>query len=111
MLDVLFKVWPIVATIGSIIGTLGMAWLSRKFVPMTEHNKVVNTVMDMNQRLRDAELHLKAMPSRDELHRLDKTLEGLGARFGAMEQGINHIRNNVDMLIQNELEGERRGDR
>lgn len=107
MLDVLFKIWPIVATIGSIIGTLGMAWLSRKFVPMDEYNKVVKVVDDHEKRLSQAEQHLEAMPTREELHALDKVLTGLGERLGAMERGINRLENKTDMLLENELRGER----
>lgn len=110
MLDVLYKIWPIVAAIGSVLGTLVLAWLYRKFVPMTEHQKLLQRVNAHEKRLTKVEQHMEAMPTREELHQLDKTLTGLGARFGAMEQGINHIRLNVDMLIENELKQERKGD-
>ncbi|AYV14342.1 DUF2730 family protein [Shewanella algae] len=109
VLDVLFKVWPIVAAVGSLIVTLVLAWLYRKFVPMTDHQKLVQRVNAHEKRLTKVEQHMEAMPTREELHQLDKTLIGLGARFGAMEQGINHIRTNVDMLIENEISQERRG--
>ncbi|QSX32609.1 DUF2730 family protein [Shewanella avicenniae] len=110
MLEVLFKVWPIVATIGSVLGTLGMAWLSRKFVPMAEHSKVVEMVDAHETRLNQVEQHLDAMPTREELHALDKMLTGLGERLGGMERGINRLENKTDMLLENELREKRRGD-
>jgi hypothetical protein len=111
VLDVLFKVWPMVATIGSVLVTLILAYLYRKFVSHTEHEQLVQRVDAHEKRLSQVEQHMDAMPTREELHALDKVLTGLGARFGAMEQGINHIRRDVGMLIENELKQERKGDR
>ncbi|WP_345858707.1 DUF2730 family protein [Shewanella algae] len=109
MLDLLLKYWGVIAAVGSVLGTLGMAWMTTRFTPRIEHERVARAVAELETRHRETEQHLEVMPSRDELHALDKTLHGLGERLGAMEKGINHVRLSVDMLIENEIKSERRG--
>lgn len=109
MLELLLKYWGAIAAVGSLLGTVGMAWMTTRFTPRIEHDRVAKAVAELETRQRETEQHLAVMPSRDELHALDKTLHGLGERLGAMEKGINHVRLSVDMLIENEIKSERRG--
>ncbi|MCL1121197.1 DUF2730 domain-containing protein [Shewanella seohaensis] len=97
------KYWGFIGSVISVFCALLMAWFSTHFTPRIEHDKVVQKVAEIDKRLSETEMQLEYMPTRDELHALDKTLEGLGARFGAMEQGIRRLETKTDMLLENEL--------
>ncbi|MCH4295587.1 DUF2730 domain-containing protein [Shewanella sp. 3B26] len=109
MLDWLLKYWSVLAGIGGLLAPFVMAWFTTRFTPRIEHERVVQAVAEIEKRQRETQQQLEGIPTRDELHALDKVLHGLGERLGAMEKGINHVRNSVDMLIENEIKSERRG--
>lgn len=97
------KYWGLIGSVISVFCALLMAWFSTRFTPRIEHDKVIQKVAEIDKRLSETEMQLEYMPTRDELHALDKTIAGLGARFGAMEQGIKRLETKTDMLLENEL--------
>ncbi|AYV15699.1 DUF2730 family protein [Shewanella algae] len=102
----MLKYWQPIAAVLGIFSALVWVWAVSKFATRKELDDMFKQSLSYGQRLLDVEKQLEYMPSRDELHALDKTLHGLGERLGSMEKGIQALDRKTDLLLENELKGE-----
>ncbi|MCA1242960.1 DUF2730 domain-containing protein [Stappia stellulata] len=51
-----------------------------------------------NVRIDRVEAKLEALPDRDDLHQLDKQIEGMGVRFGAVEENLRALRRATETI-------------
>lgn len=80
-----------------------LAWLSTRFVTRTEHKELKKKVTELDHSMEYVKADMKHMPTKEEVHRLDKTLSGLAETINATQAGISRLERKTDLLLENEL--------
>ncbi|NKF51376.1 DUF2730 family protein [Shewanella sp. WXL01] len=79
------------------------AWFHIRFTPRKDHDQLSNKVSDHAEQLTKVQADMKHLPTKEEVHRLDKTLSGLTETISATQEGVTRLERKTDMLLENEL--------
>ena len=79
------------------------AWFHMRFTPRKEHNQLHERVGNLDQQMTQVKADMKHLPTKEEVHRLDKTLSGLAETINATQEGISRLERKTDLLLENEL--------
>ncbi|MCE9679602.1 DUF2730 domain-containing protein [Shewanella sp. AS1] len=85
----------------ALVGLL--AWFHLKFATRQEHEQLSDKFSGMEKQLSKVESDIKHLPTKEEVHRLDRTLSGLTETINATQEGINRLERKTDLLLENEL--------
>ena len=80
-----------------------IAWLKSKFSTRNEHMALHETVTQLKDRVGNVEAHLEHIPSKEEVHRLDKAITGLTESNNGIKAGLKKLDRKTDLLLENEL--------
>ena len=80
-----------------------LAWFNQRFTPRKEHEALSVKVSKHGEHLTQVQADMKHLPTKEEVHRLDKTLSGLTETINATQEGINRLERKTDILLENEL--------
>ena len=80
-----------------------LAWFNQRFTPRTDHEQLNKKLRQMDQQMMQVKADIKHLPTKEEVHRLDKTLSGLTETINATQEGISRLERKTDLLLENEL--------
>ena len=86
------------------LGFVGLlAWFNQRFTPRSEHELLNKKLSQIDQQMTQVKADIKHLPTKEEVHRLDKTLSGLSETINATQEGISRLERKTDLLLENEL--------
>lgn len=91
-LDYIAKLWPIVVVLSGIFGALIGVWLSSRYAPRQEFERLKNTVFEHTTQIATLEDTLKISPTRQELQ---EDISKLAERIGGLEAGVTGMRHEL----------------
>ena len=80
-----------------------IAWLKSKFSTRNEHMALHETVTQLKDRVGSIESNMQHIPTKEEVHRLDKTIEGLTKSNQSIFSSLKKLDRKTDLLLENEL--------
>ncbi|TRY13586.1 DUF2730 family protein [Shewanella hanedai] len=80
-----------------------LAWFNQRFATRKEHELLIVKLTHMDQEITQVKADIRHLPTKEEVHRLDKTLSGLSETINATQEGINRLERKTDLLLENEL--------
>lgn len=80
-----------------------LAWFNQRFTPRQDHEQLERRLSQMDQLMTQVKVDIKHLPTKEEVHRLDKTLSGLNETIHATQEGISRLERKTDLLLENEL--------
>ncbi len=93
----------------SFFGTLAFigwfAWQKSKFPTRKEHNVLSDSVTQLTHEIHQIKGELEHIPSKDEVHRLDKAITGLTESNRGVRASLQKLDKKTDLLLENELKG------
>jgi len=103
-MDFILEWWKQMLAAGLlVVGSGAIAWMRGKFVSREQHDLLV-------QRVSAVENAVNELPSKDDLHELDKRLIEVGGKIDALSPQLKDVKRLTDLLMENELRGNRNGD-
>ncbi len=81
------------------------AWQKNKFPTRKEHNALSDSVSQLTQEVHQIKGELEHIPSKDEVHRLDKAITGLTESNRGVRASLQKLDKKTDLLLENELKG------
>jgi chromosome segregation ATPase len=107
-LDYLAKLWPIVVVLSTIFGALIGVWLSSRYAPRQEFERLKNTVFEHTTQIATLEDTLKSSPTRQELQddiaQLAERIRGLETGVSGMRDQLSTTNNYLHTLIEKGLQ-------
>jgi hypothetical protein len=100
MLDLIKEFWVQIYAAISLALLIANWFLAKTYAKTT-------TVGQLESRVTRIENTLEHMPTKEELNRLDKTISGLTESMSATKDGIVRLERKTDILLENELRGDR----
>ena len=80
-----------------------LAWFNQRFATRKEHESLTVKLTHMDLQITQVKADIKHLPTKEEVHRLDKTLSCLSETINVTQEGINRLERKTDLLLENEL--------
>ncbi|MEC4724533.1 DUF2730 domain-containing protein [Shewanella sp. D64] len=86
------------------LGVVGLlAWFNQRFTLRKDHESLTVKFTHMDLQITQVKANIGHLPTKEEVHRLDKTLSGLSETINATQEGISRLERKTDLLLENEL--------
>lgn len=104
-MDLINEWWKQILAAGFlIVGAAAITWLKATFVSKKVHDKFKEAT---EGRLNAMEQSIQELPSKEDLHELDKSLIEVGGKIDALSPQLADLKRVTDLLMENELRGTR----
>lgn len=107
-MDFILEWWKALLALGlTVVGAGGLSWVRNTFISKAAHDKHRD---ELERRLTAVETTIAEMPSAKDIHELDKRLIEVSVKIDGLTPQLRDIKRLTDLLMENELRGNRHAD-